>query len=351
MNLEERRAKLAELQRTARTISDPQMARQYLTKAAEQRRAIEELESAGGVTPDITKSASSTPKVASVPRSGVVADLAKAHVHYDEDDLLRELERLEKLADITETPNSARQWRAQADEVKAKVVEIRQAAGFTAPLRKMTVGGKVHYLSLIEEADAIDKTASSNPETAKHQRQRATQLREDVMLEKAARSARAERESAVLAPNVAQDRLNKAAAASARSREFEQRMAAQRAMQRPIGMPAAKAPVMPPESRAPNRVLTPTESRELYLKLADAATDREAARIYLDKAAELEDQVHTFDRFKASDEAMEKAVECDRLARVMSDHESRKAYADKAVEQRELARKLRREAIDKGARP
>jgi hypothetical protein len=261
MNLEEHRARLRELDRVARTIADPEMSRVYLEKAAEERQTIAGLEAAGtGVTPDIVKSAPTTsPNRTIVPRTGVVADLGKAHVHHTESELLKEaarLDDLEKLATERGAVDNAAQWRAQSEEVQAKVTEMRKAAGFTAPLRKMTIGGKTTYLDMAAEADELERQASqlTDSDLVKATKSRAAQIREHVMLEKSASTART----------------------------------------------TADAP----------RFVTR--------------------------------------RIEEADRCLAKALEHDQMAEKMADVRDRSMYRQLAGEQRELARKLRREAIDEG---
>jgi hypothetical protein len=260
MNLEEHRARLRELDRVARTIADPEMSRVYLEKAAEERQTIAGLEAAGtGVTPDIVKSAAPSPKRTIVPRTGVVADIGKAHVHHTESELLKEaarLDDLEKLATERGAVDNAAQWRAQSQEVQAKVTEMRKAAGFTAPLRKMTIGGKTTYLDLSAEADELDRSASqlTDRDLVKATKSRAAQIREHIVLEKSASTART----------------------------------------------TADAP----------RFVTR--------------------------------------RIEEADRCLAKALEHDQMAEKMADVRDRSMYRQLAGEQRELARKLRREAIDEG---
>jgi hypothetical protein len=314
VNLKEARELRRKYENSARTISEPELARVYLQKAAELDPVIAELEKAGGgVTPDITKSVTpSAPRRTLVPRTGVVADLGKAHVHHTESDLLREAERLdglEKLASDRGDSDSARQWHAQSEEVQAKAIEMRKAAGFTTPLRKMIIGGKTTYLDMEGEADELEKSAAREFDlgTRKDIKDRVAQIREDVTLEKAAQAARARREGG--APGM----LYKSAS-----------------------------------DRPPTEVDT---QRAEYLRMANAVGDPEIAAAYRQKAAELEEQVSTFDRFTESDRCIAKAVDYDQWSTKAGSAMDAQFYRDLAAEQRELARKLRREGVAEGANP
>jgi hypothetical protein len=99
MNLEEHRAKLRSLEQTMRNVADPEIARVYAEKAAEQRSTVAELEKAASAEKtqilNLAKAATAVQRggVAGDLVKGVVADLVKAVIV---DEVTSELDKSDK---------------------------------------------------------------------------------------------------------------------------------------------------------------------------------------------------------------------------------------------------------------